>query len=83
MQKDIFKNHGLVSCESEPCMFSGTFKRGSFSGRMAVVLYVDDVSGADQPQAFEKLKLAFREKVANRNMKCQQSKGSWVYDVLR
>ena len=65
LAKTIAEKHNLSSPPTEPCVFQGTFKRGSFSCEMSLVLYVDDVLvGCSDSQGISELREAFLEKVA-------------------
>ena len=64
LAKSICESHGLSSCPGEPCVFRGKFQRKSFSCKMALVIYVDDILvGFDRSGALEELRDAFQEKV--------------------
>lgn len=64
LAKEVLSTHGLYSCPSEPCLFSGKFKRGSFSCKMSLCVYADDLLvTCSDARAFEHLREAFQEKV--------------------
>lgn len=64
LAKEVLSQHGLKSCPSEPCLFSGVFRRNKFSCRMSLCIYVDDILvTCDDARAFEYLRDAFQERV--------------------
>ena len=65
LAKQVTESHGLLSCPTEPCAFKGVFRRGKFSCRMVLILYVDDILvGCDSPHGLENLRDAFLDRVS-------------------